>query len=69
MTIPQTTFFPTTEGAVSGLTRLRMADEIYSSRHSAGHETGPGFIIIQRSDFTTLPRPRGPRRLAAGRTG
>lgn len=70
MTIQQTTFFPTGgDGPCSDLTRLRLADEIYTSRHTADHEAGPGFIIIQRGEFTALPRPRGPRRLAAGRTG
>jgi hypothetical protein len=57
------------EGPGSGLTRLRMADAIHPSRQAAGEEAGQRFVIIQRSGFTPLPRPRGPRRLAAGPTG
>jgi hypothetical protein len=68
MTIQQTTFFPTAgDGSGSGLTRLSMRDKIFSSAQVTGN--GAGFIIIQRGEFTALPRPRGPRRLVTGRIG
>ncbi|MDI1251181.1 MAG: hypothetical protein PSV13_20125 [Lacunisphaera sp.] len=70
MTTARSTIIPSGGNAAgSGLTRLKMGDAIYTSHLSPDSEAGQRFIIIQRGEYTPLPRPRGPRRLGAGRTG
>ncbi len=50
--------------AGAGLARLRMGDDIFSTRPNAAGGACAGFIIIQRGNFMPLPRPRAPLRPA-----
>lgn len=67
MTAPRTTVG--TSGSGSGLTRLRMGDEIFSHGKDDRGDAYAGFIIIRRGEVEQLPKPPGPMRLVAGRTG
>jgi len=53
----------------SGLTRLRMGDEIFSARNDAGNGAGAGGIIVRRDELDPLPRPPGPMGLTAKMAG
>jgi len=61
MTIQRMTYFsPGGDGPGSDLTRLRMADEIFTSRDDSRHGASAGFITIQQGEADPWPRPTGP---------